>query len=220
MTKLNTLIEVSNNVLNEKTAAIFMVVARNNFIDSAAIREKLPKIAPNSVNSNIGVLIKKGFIEKSGDGLILTGNGEQLMLDTAQKFAEENNPELLKERKSRKREIGEDMLSEQDWMVQVVEDNYGLNKPPIEYRSNIIIELGDRKLGIKTFEIKNKMKAFRMVYSKKINKDTLDQLLALGMTDKPKTNGTGGYLDHEYSHEFIEQVVKIINSNRVVEESK
>lgn len=68
MSKVTYIIKASENVLNEKTAAILIKVAKGNFITSAELREELVEtMNASSVNSNIGVLIKKGLIEKSGD---------------------------------------------------------------------------------------------------------------------------------------------------------
>ncbi len=84
MSKVTYIIKASEDALNEKTAAILVQVAKKDFITSAELREILEEtMNAGSVNSNIGVLIKKGLIEKSGDGLIITGEAQDIISKAA-----------------------------------------------------------------------------------------------------------------------------------------
>ena len=99
MSKVTYIIKASEDALNEKTAAILVQVAKKDFITSSELREILEEtMNASSVNSNIGVLIKKGLIEKSGDGLIITGEAQDIISKAAVIYAEENKPELLEKR--------------------------------------------------------------------------------------------------------------------------
>ena len=90
MSKVTYIIKASEDALNEKTAAILVQVAKKDFITSAELREILEEtMNASSVNSNIGVLIKKGLIEKSGDGLIITGEAQDIISKAAVIYAEE-----------------------------------------------------------------------------------------------------------------------------------
>jgi predicted HTH transcriptional regulator len=69
MSKVTYIIKASENALNEKTAAIMVYIIKNNFTTAANVREALEaEYNASVVNSNIDVLIKKGLVEKSGDG--------------------------------------------------------------------------------------------------------------------------------------------------------
>ena len=213
MSKLTFIIEASENVLNEKTAAIFLEIAKKNFITSAQIREKLEteEFSAGSINSNIGILIKKQLIEKSDDGFILSSEGTILINKAADIRAAAEAPELLKEGPSRKRAISDDMLTEQEWLRETVDGHYGLKDEPREYRSNILVEPGNRKLGVQIFEIRNGLKGFRLVYSKKLDESIIAKLVEYGFVDLKRKNGFGGYLDVAYSRDAIEYVIKLIN---------
>ena len=213
MSKVNFVITASNDTLNEKTGTILMAVYATNFMDSAAIREKvkakLENVSDASINSNIGVLVKSGLIEKSENTFIITESGSEIIEKALELFSAEN-PDLSKPRGQRKREVTQEMYTEQDWMIDAVEARWGLNKDPIEYRSNILIEPANRKMGIRTFEIKNKVSEYRITYSKKLSKELLDELIALGMTNKEKAKGAGGYLDMTYTHANIVATMEAI----------
>ncbi|AEN93865.1 activator of middle period transcription [Escherichia phage Bp7] len=64
MSKITYIIKASEDALNEKTASILVHIIKHNFITSGEVREALSEqFSAAVVNSNIGVLIKKGFIE-------------------------------------------------------------------------------------------------------------------------------------------------------------
>ncbi|MGQ3469310.1 hypothetical protein, partial [Xanthomonas campestris] len=153
MSKVTYIIKASEDALNEKTAAILVQVAKKDFITSSELREILEEtMNASSVNSNIGVLIKKGLIEKSGDGLIITGEAQDIISKAAVIYAEENKPELLKKRNTRKaRPLTEDMNEHKDLMMKLLgemEDILPLKELTV-YRSNYIAVLEKRTFGIR-----------------------------------------------------------------------
>ena len=54
MSKVTYIIKASNDVLNEKTAAILITIAKKDFITAAEVREVHPDLGNAVVNSNIG----------------------------------------------------------------------------------------------------------------------------------------------------------------------
>lgn len=64
MSKVIYIVKASENSISENAANVLIVVAKKDFITSSEVRDILAdKLSAASVNSNIGVLIKKGLIE-------------------------------------------------------------------------------------------------------------------------------------------------------------
>lgn len=155
MSKVTYIIKASNDVLNEKTASILIQVIKNNYITSAEIRDLLSEtMNASSVNSNIGVLLKKGLIEKSEDGLIATGEAMDIIQAAAVLHAEENKPELLQKRKTRSaRGVTEEMSKMAEEVKTLLEARVDV-KGIIENRSNLEVQLVKRTNGVRQIEIR------------------------------------------------------------------
>lgn len=208
MSKVTYIIKASNDVLNEKTSAILIQVAKQKFITSAEVRENLAEtLNASSVNSNIGVLIKKGFIEKSGEGFITTILADDTLAQAAQIYAEENTPELVKPRKTRKaREISADMEAFKDYLEKKVAERFTIKNIEL-YRSNYIIRLESRHEGIRIFEIRNKGE-FRVV-AYKVTEDMSNKLQAAGMSAKIGSSNNA-YFDIDCTEANIDMIVALV----------
>ena len=213
MSKVTYIIKASENVLNEKTAAILIKVAKGNFITSVELREELVEtMNASSVNSNIGVLIKKGLIEKSGDGLVITGEAQDIISNAAVLYAQENAPELLEKRNTRKaRAITGEMESDKDFMMELLttkEELFKIKKLDV-YRSNFIAVLEKRTFGIRSFEVSNKGN-FR-ISGYKMTDSQVKHFEDLGMTAKHSKNGNI-YLDIARTEENIENIINSVDT--------
>ncbi|ANA49602.1 MotA-like activator of middle period transcription [Salmonella phage vB_SnwM_CGG4-1] len=213
MSKVTYIIKASNDVLNEKTASILVKVAKQDFITSAELREQLEdKMTASSVNSNIGVLIKKGLVEKSGDGLVITGEAQDIISNAAVLYAQENAPELLEKRNTRKaRPITGDMEADKDFMMELLgtkEELFKIKKLDV-YRSNFIAVLEKRTFGIRSFEVSNKGN-FR-ISGYKMTEEQVKHFEDLGMTAKHSKNGNI-YLDIARTQENIETIINSVDA--------
>ncbi|QQG32136.1 activator of middle transcription [Citrobacter phage CkP1] len=212
MSKITYIIKASENALNEKTAAILVKIAKSDFITAAQLRDDLAEtLNASSVNSNIGVLIKKGFVEKSGDGLIITGEAQDIISNAAVIYAQENAPELLEKRNTRKaRPITSDMESDKDFMMDLLKtkDNLFTIKKLDVYRSNFIAVLEKRTFGIRSFEVSNKGN-FR-ISGYKMTEAQVKHFEDLGMKAKHSKNGNV-YLDISRNQENIENIINSVD---------
>ena len=213
MSKITYIIKASENALNEKTAAILVKIAKSDFITAAQLRDDLAEtLNASSVNSNIGVLIKKGFVEKSGDGLIITGEAQDVISNAAVIYAQENAPELLEKRNTRKaRPITSDMESDKDFMMDLLktkENLFTIKKLDV-YRSNFIAVLEKRTFGIRSFEVSNKGN-FR-ISGYKMTEEQVKHFEDLGMVAKHSKNGNV-YLDIPRTQENIENIIHAVDT--------
>ncbi|URY15263.1 transcriptional regulator of middle promoters [Shigella phage ESh32] len=207
MSKVTYIIKASNDVLNEKTAAILITIAKKDFITAAEVREVHPYLGNAVVNSNIGVLIKKGLVEKSGDGLIITGEAQDIISNAATLYAQENAPELLKKRATRKaREITSDMEEDKDLMLKLLDENGFVLKKVETYRSNYLAILEKRTHGIRNFEINNN--GNMRIFGYKMMEHHIQKFTDIGMSCKIAKNGNV-YLDIKRSAENIEAVITV-----------
>ena len=213
MSKVTYIIKASEDALNEKTAAILVQVAKKDFITSAELREILEEtMNAGSVNSNIGVLIKKGLIEKSGDGLIVSAEGQEIINQAAVIYAEENAPELLEKRNTRKaRPITDQMEADKNLMMELLatKDNLFTIKKLDVYRSNFIAVLEKRTFGIRSFEVSNKGN-FR-ISGYKMTEEQVKHFEDLGMVAKHSKNGNV-YLDIPRTQENIENIIHAVDT--------
>lgn len=208
MSKVTYIIKASNESVSENAANVFVAVAKQNFITSAEVREKLEDtLNASQVNSNIGVLIKKGLIEKSGDGLVITGEGTDLLQEAARIYAEENKPNLVKERKTRKpRGTTEQMKADTDFLKALVEEKFEV-KDVTEYRSNFMVNVNKNTSGFRHFEVLNKG-IFR-ISGYKVPQEILDKMAAAGMNIKMSGNGARSYNDIELTRANIEKIIAL-----------
>ncbi|AJD82070.1 transcriptional regulator [Yersinia phage vB_YenM_TG1] len=210
MSKLTYIVKASQDVLNEKTASILMVILKTNFITSSEVREALADtLSAASVNSNIGVLIKKGLIEKSGDGFVSTGDATDIVQKAAVLFAEENNPELLKARKTRQaRGVTDTMqafaetiklgLEELDFDVKGIDEN----------RSNLEVKINKCSHGIRQVEVRraDMIRIFGYNMSEEFAKKFTD----VGFTSK--IGGKNIYLDIATTSENIQTLISVLKA--------
>lgn len=194
MSKVTYIIKASNNTLNEKTAAILIHVIKNNFCTSAQVREALAEtLNASSVNSNIGVLLKKGLIEKSGDGLVATGEAMDIVQAAAVLHAEENKPEMLEKRKTRSARGVTDTMKE---LAELVKDSLADKidiKEIAENRSNLEVRLAKRTLGIRQFEIRRD--GTMRIFGYNMKADDIKLFTSLGYDVKTKIGGKNTYID-------------------------
>ncbi len=210
MSKVTYIIKASNDSVSENAANVLVAVAKQDFITSAEVREKLDgTLTGSQVNSNIGVLIKKGLIEKSGDGLIITGEATDLLQNAAKIYAEENKPDLVKERKTRQpRGTTPEMEVTIKFIEDLVKDEHEI-KTIETNRSNMGVVLAKRlPSGVRKLEVMRKG-TFR-IFGYKVNEDKLKEFEALGMTYRVSDNGNA-YIDKvDADNDFIEAALKLI----------
>lgn len=195
MSKVTFVIAASNDVLNEKTAAILIEVAKTNFVTSAQIREILTDLNPSSVNSNIGVLLKKGLIEKSDDGLVLTGEGTDIIMTAADLFkADQQKDQPKKERKVKQPKGATPEMEAQGQEIVAYLDDLDIEvKETIVNRSNVEVRLAKRKAGVRQFEVRRD--GNYRVFGYNVDQAALDQFIAMGA--KVKQSGKNFYIDFE-----------------------
>lgn len=194
MSKVTYIIKASNDTLNEKTAAILVHVIKNNFCTSADVREALAEtLNASSVNSNIGVLLKKGLIEKSGDGLMATGEAMDIVQAAAVLHAEENKPELLTKRKTRSaRGVTSEMTEMAELVKSLIEDRIEV-KEIAENRSNLEVRLAKRTLGIRQFEVRRD--GTLRIFGYNMKDADAKVFTSLGYETKFKVGGKNTYID-------------------------
>ena len=210
MSRVTYVVKASENNISENAAVVMIAIAKQDFITSAEVRENLvEKLNAASVNSNIGVLIKKGLIEKSGDGLIITGDAQDILNKAAVIYAEENAPELLEKRNTRKaRPITESMEADKTLMLDILAQNdavFALKGVEV-YRSNFIASLAKRTFGIRSFEVSNKGN-FR-ISGYKMTDEAVKVFTDAGMTAKHSKNGNV-YLDITRTQQNIENIIHL-----------
>lgn len=194
MSKVTYIIKASNDVLNEKTAEILVHVIKNNFVTSAQVREALEdQFNASVVNSNIGVLLKKGLIEKSGDGLMATGEAMDIVQAAAVLHAEENKPELLTKRKTRSaRGVTSEMTEMAELVKSLIEDRIDV-KEIAENRSNLEVRLAKRTLGIRQFEVRRD--GTLRIFGYNMKDSDAKVFTSLGYETKFKVGGKNTYID-------------------------
>lgn len=194
MSKVTYIIKASNDVLNEKTAAILIQVVKKNYITSAEIREILAEtLNASTVNSNIGVLLKKGFIEKSEDGLIATGEAMDVIQAAADLFAAENAPEMLTKRKTRSaRGVTSEMTELADAVKAGLEERIELSGI-VENRSNLEVRLAKRTMGVRQFEIRRD--GSMRIFGYNMADSEVKVFTSTGYDVKVKVGGKNTYID-------------------------
>lgn len=210
MNKVTFVITASNNILNEKTAAILMEVAKKNFITSAQVREILVDMNASSVNSNIGVLIKKNLVEKSDGGLVLTGEGMDIIMAAADLMKVEKEKDQPKKERKVKQPKG--TTPEMDKAgVDIAEYLKTLDievKETVVNRSNVEVRLAKRKHGVRQIEVRRD--GNYRVFAYNINADVLAQYVAMGA--KVKESGKNAYVDFDIETTAFEAIINVIGA--------
>lgn len=210
MTKIEALAKVLNNAeVSENATQVFIQIAKKNFITVHEIAESV-ELSKNSVYSNIGVLLKKELIERSGDGYIITEAGETIVMDAAALWKAnqpaETSPTVEKKKGSRKaREITPEMTSRMERISKLVEEKIGLKAVEI-YRQNYQIIFAKRTAeGYRKFEVLNNGK-FR-IFGYKVAEDKLNMFREIGA--EVKVGGSNTYIDIEQTDENIAKMMTI-----------
>lgn len=186
--------------IKEVPAKILFTLATNNFMTASDVREALPDYSGPSVNSNIGVLVKKGLVEKSGDGLVLSGEGTEIILNAANEFAAQNPQKVRNVRKPKGTtpEMHANMVKLQK-LVETISEIKSVG----ENRSNLEIRLTKRLNGVRQFEIRRS--GMIRVFGYKIPQNNLDKFTAIGASIKNK--GANFYIDIETTDENMQKMV-------------
>lgn len=200
MSKLQYILK-ANDSLNEKTGSIIEVIAKNNFINAAGIREILTDWNAASINSNIGVLIKKGLVEKSDDGLVLSEDGMEVIMKAADIFAADNPSKIRNTRKPRG--VTEEMEKASEELVELASKEFAI-KAVVENRSNLEIRLEKRVNGVRQFEIRRA--GIIRIFGYKISDEQLEKYKAIGASIKSK--GANFYIDIETSVENMKKMIE------------
>lgn len=218
MNTITSIIQASNNDLNNKTASILFEVAKKNFITSTEIIEKLQSDDFNqrSVISNIGVLLKKGLIEKSGEGYITTDNSAEILTLAANIYAENNPTSTVAVKVEKEKMVGKKRIT--DEMTSLIKDvetrlkDFVDTKDIITNRSNYEIALEKRTLGVRSVEIRHKGLLRFCTY--KINPELLQAFIDSNLIVNNKESGVVNYIDFESTHVNIEIIFDIFKMHQ------
>lgn len=210
MTKIEAIAKVlNNNGISANASSVFIEVAKKAFITASEIAQNT-EMNKNAVYSNIGVMLKKGLIEKSGDGYATTEDGDVILVEAAQMWKDAQPapevPVVEKKKGSRKaREITPEMTSLMEQISALVEENIGLKAVEI-YRQNYQIIFAKRTTeGYRKFEVLNNGK-FR-IFGYKVAEDKLEAFKDVGA--EIKVGGSNTYIDIEQNAVNIAKVMQI-----------
>ncbi|UYD57560.1 middle transcription regulatory protein [Aeromonas phage B614] len=210
MTKIEAIAKVLNNTgISANASSVFIEVAKKAFITASEIAQNT-EMNKNAVYSNIGVMLKKGLIEKSGDGYATTEDGDVILVEAAQMWKDAQPapevPVVEKKKGSRKaREITPEMTSLMEQISALVEENIGLKAVEI-YRQNYQIIFAKRTTeGYRKFEVLNNGK-FR-IFGYKVAEDKLEAFKDVGA--EIKVGGSNTYIDIEQNAVNIAKVMQI-----------
>lgn len=210
MTKIEAIAKVLNNTgISANASSVFIEVAKKAFITASEIAQNT-EMNKNAVYSNIGVMLKKGLIEKSGDGYATTEDGDVILIEAAQMWKDAQPapevPVVEKKKGSRKaREITPEMTSLMEQISALVEENIGLKAVEI-YRQNYQIIFAKRTTeGYRKFEVLNNGK-FR-IFGYKVAEDKLEAFKDVGA--EIKVGGSNTYIDIEQNAVNIAKVMQI-----------
>lgn len=184
MTKIEAIAKVLNNSsISENATSVFIQVAKKAFVTAAEIAA-VTEMNKNAVYSNIGVLLKKGLIEKSGDGYVTTENGDAILVEAAEMWKaaqpEVEAPKVEKKKGTRKaREITVEMTKNIE-LIERLLSNLGIeHKQAVINRQNYEITLNKRHAdGYRKFEILNRG-IFRIV-GYKVSEEIINNFKTLG----------------------------------------
>lgn len=213
MNRIESIIKASNETLNLKTASILVEVAKKNFITSGELIEMLEcdDMNQRSVISNIGVLIKRELIEKSGDGYITTNEAVEILTKAADIYAEHNPTSEVAKKVEKANMVGKKRITGlMTDLIELVESVIPVAyRPKIMNRSNYEIFLEKRTLGVRSIEIRHK--GFLRLCTYKVDQEFLDELLATNEVVRNKESGVVNYIDFNFTEENIKLVFKIFN---------
>lgn len=214
MTKIEAIAKVLNNAsISENATSVFIQVAKKAFITASEIADSV-EMNKNAVYSNVGVLIKKGLIEKSGDGYVTTENGDAILVEAAEMWKaaqpKDETPKVEKKKGTRKaREITDEMTSNVE-MVQRLLCNLGIeHKEAVINRQNYEITLKKRHAdGYRKFEILNRG-VFRIV-GYRVSEETINKFKDIGC--EIKQGPANCYIDIEATEKNIVRIMEEVQA--------
>lgn len=217
MNQIESIIAASNNVLNEKTATLLVSIAKEPFVTSTQLIEKheSDEFNKNSIISNIGVLLRRGFIEKSGDednaGYVCSLDADTLLEQAMQIYADANPESEVAKKEEKiamagKRNITPIMGDLLEVLLEVLENGGIPYKEPKTNRSNYDVHLEKRTLGVRVIEIRHKGLLRFCTY--KVDEELLQAFESTGKIVRNKATKTkNNYIDFEYDAETIKEIV-------------
>ena len=136
MNKLNYIVKCSQNALHETDVNALVFVYKNNFVRPEVVLDQ-----QNTSIDSVQTLLNNNYVEASGDGLMITEKGVDLILDAAELWANENNPDLLEVKKTRtKRGVTDEMEATAEYIKEQLL-SIGIDFKSIsEDRSNLIVK--------------------------------------------------------------------------------
>ncbi|ABF72787.1 MotA-like activator of middle period transcription [Aeromonas phage 25] len=184
MTKIEAIAKVLNNSsISENATSVFIQVAKKAFVTAVEIAA-VTEMNKNAVYSNIGVLLKKGLIEKSGDGYVTTESGDTILIEAAEMWKaaqpEVEAPKVEKKKGTRKaREITVEMTKISSLSSDCCPTSVSSTSQAVINRQNYEITLNNAtRDGYRKFEILNRG-IFRIV-GYKVSEEIINNFKTLG----------------------------------------
>lgn len=214
MTKIEAIAKVLNNAnVSENATNVFIQVAKKAFITAAEIASTV-EMNKNAVYSNVGVMIKKGLIEKSGDGYVTTAQGDAILMEAAELWnaaqPKDATPVVEKKKGTRKARTITTEMTNQVELVQRLLCNLGIeHKEAVINRQNYEITLNKRHAdGYRKFEILNRG-IFRVV-GYRVSDETVEMFKALGC--EIKQGPANCYIDIKATEENINIIMECVEA--------
>lgn len=198
MKKSDYVIKSSNGTLKTQDTIILMHINKNNFIKQVDI--------PDVTQESIDRLMQEGYIEKSGDGLIVSGEGVDLIINAATDWANETNPDLTAVKITRtKRGVTDSMQAFADKTEQLI-NGLGIKvKDVIEDRSNLLVRFVRTKT-VKQFDIRRDGNL--RVHAYNADPQVVKEFNQAGFS--VKIGGKNTYLDITLTEENILKAIEIL----------
>lgn len=169
----------------------------------------------NSVYSNVGVMIKKGLIEKSGEGYVTTEQGDAILMQAAEMWKaaqpkDETPAPVEKKKGTRKARTITTQMTENVELVQRLLCTLGIeHKDAVINRQNYEITLSKRHIdGYRKFEILNRG-IFRVV-GYRVTDEKIEMFKALGC--EIKQGPANCYIDIDANEENIIKIMDCVEA--------
>lgn len=198
MTKVEYIIKASGVELSKIAVAHMLFVNSNNFVKESEI--------PDFNEEAFTSLVEHSIISASGNGFILSETGMQVLLDAADQWAEDTNPDLTVVKATRtKRGVTEQM----ETLAKFTEEqliSIGLDfKGTSEDRSNLIVKF-KRVKTLKQIDIRRDGNI--RVHAYNADASIVRKFEELGF--QVKVGGKNTYIDNVLSEETIMQAINIL----------
>ncbi len=201
MNKLNYIVKCSQNALHETDVNALVFVYKNNFV-----RPEVVLGQQNTSIDSVQTLLNNNYVEASGDGLMVTEKGVDLILDAAELWANENNPDLLEVKKTRtKRGVTDEMEATAEYIKEQLL-SIGIDFKSIsEDRSNLIVKF-KRVKTLKQIDVRRDGQI--RVHAYNTEQKIVKQFTDVGFS--VKVGGLNTYIDNHMSTENIQHVINIL----------